>query len=194
MHRCIQYFSPAVAKNPYDIEDKPMEVDEEEGGEENNEGMTQDQPDNQAEDAGEEQKAEDETDGEQRDGDKDSETEERGEREGDEDEEEEKEKGDEKGREEDMTVPADEGQKPKVSSHFAINDFYSSNSDTFSSLRSIFVCIRMRSWMVRKMMPRWSLWRERSTRQTGRRPRRTFRATRRWSWQEPRPKETRPKR
>ncbi|GAA6099361.1 midasin isoform X1 [Tachysurus ichikawai] len=101
------------AKNPYDIEDKPMEVDEEEGGEENNEGMTQDQPDNQAEDAGEEQKAEDETDGEQRDGDKDSETEERGEREGDEDEEEEKEKGDEKGREEDMTVPADEGQKPK---------------------------------------------------------------------------------
>ncbi|TSL47560.1 Midasin [Bagarius yarrelli] len=98
-----------VAENPYDIEDKPMEVDEAEGEEQNGDEMTEDQQDN-----GAEEKAEDETGGEQTDGNKDSETEERDANEGDEQEgEEEKEKGDEEGRDEDKAVPADEGQKPK---------------------------------------------------------------------------------
>ncbi|XP_053499982.1 midasin [Ictalurus furcatus] len=96
------------AENPYDIADKPMEVDEGEEGEE----TMEDQKDSQGEEAGEEQNAEEETGGEQTDRDKDSETDERGEDEGEGDEEE-KEKGQEEGREEDKAVPADLGQKPK---------------------------------------------------------------------------------
>ncbi|KAB5517153.1 hypothetical protein PHYPO_G00186170 [Pangasianodon hypophthalmus] len=45
---------------------------------------------------------------------------------------------------------------------------------------------RMRSRMARRMMPKWSLLRERSTRQMGRPGRKTFKATQQWSWQEPR--------
>lgn len=96
------------AENPYDIADKPMEVDEGEEGEE----TMEDQKDSQGEEAGEEQNAEEETGGEQTDREKDSETDERGEDEGEGDEEE-KEKGQEEGREEDKAVPADLGQKPK---------------------------------------------------------------------------------
>ncbi|KAF4092103.1 hypothetical protein AMELA_G00017110 [Ameiurus melas] len=98
------------AENPYDIEDKPMEVDDGEG--EEGEEMMEDQKDSQGEEAGEEQNAEEETGGEQTDRDKDSETDERGEDEGEGDEEE-KEKGQEEGREEDKAIPADLGQKPK---------------------------------------------------------------------------------
>lgn len=187
------YFCPGVAENPYDIADKPMEVDEGEEGEE----TMEDQKDSQGEEAGEEQNAEEETGGEQTDREKDSETDERGEDEGEGDEEE-KEKGQEEGREEDKAVPADLGQKPKVCwskmpTKRILPCVYFPKHDFFHLL-----LIRTKSgtgWRRRRRrMPSWSLPRERSTRRTGRPARRTFRATQRPSWQEPRPKETRPKR
>ncbi|KAF5899322.1 midasin-like, partial [Clarias magur] len=103
------------AENPYDIEDKPMEVDEaegEEGGEgeeetEKGEEMMGDQQDAQGE---EEQDADEEMGREGIDEDKDDE---RGENEEGDGDEEEKENAHEEGREEDKAVPADQGEKPK---------------------------------------------------------------------------------
>uniref|UniRef100_A0AAR2K636 Midasin n=1 Tax=Pygocentrus nattereri TaxID=42514 RepID=A0AAR2K636_PYGNA len=102
------------SENPYDIEDKPMEVDEAEGeGEE--EGSPEVMEDQQDGEGGEdeEQKGEEDTGEEQTEVDEDSEKDERGGNEGEEDEDE-KEKGQEEGREEDKSIPADQGQKPKV--------------------------------------------------------------------------------
>uniref|UniRef100_A0AAR2K8H5 Midasin n=1 Tax=Pygocentrus nattereri TaxID=42514 RepID=A0AAR2K8H5_PYGNA len=101
------------SENPYDIEDKPMEVDEAEGeGEE--EGSPEVMEDQQDGEGGEdeEQKGEEDTGEEQTEVDEDSEKDERGGNEGEEDEDE-KEKGQEEGREEDKSIPADQGQKPK---------------------------------------------------------------------------------
>lgn len=190
----IQCFSHAAAENSYDIDDKPMEVDEAEAEaeEEKGEEMMEGQQDTQGEEAAEEQKTEE--GGEQTDGDKDSETDERGENEEDEGKEE-KEKGQTEGQEEDKAVPTDQGQKPKVCTRFVV---YLAKTCNFKSKHLIVFrvrLIRMRSRMVRrKTMPRRSLLRERSMQQMGRLVRRTFRATQQWSWQEPPPKETRPKR
>lgn len=186
-HFLIQCFSRAAAENSYDIDDKPMEVDEAE--EEKGEEMMEGQQDAQGEDAAEEQKTEEEVGGEQTDGDKDSETDERGE---EEEGKEEKEKGQADGQEEDRAVPTDQGQKPKVCTRFVV---YLAKMFHFKSIVFRVRFIRMRSRTVRrKATPRWSLLRERSMQQMGRRVRRTFRATQPWSWQEPHPKETRPKR
>ena len=77
----------ALAENPYDIEDKPMEVDEAEGeGEE--QGSTEMMEDQQDGERGEdeEQKGEEDAGEEQTEGEVDSETDERGGNEGEDDE------------------------------------------------------------------------------------------------------------
>ncbi|XP_051581140.1 midasin isoform X2 [Myxocyprinus asiaticus] len=104
-------------ENPFDIDDKPMEVDEntgeeKDGSEEGREDMTEEQQDGQMEEHGEEEKTEKEPGEKQED--QASETDEREENEGDENEnEEEKNKGQEEGQEEDKSIPADQGQRPK---------------------------------------------------------------------------------
>uniref|UniRef100_A0A3B1J791 Midasin n=1 Tax=Astyanax mexicanus TaxID=7994 RepID=A0A3B1J791_ASTMX len=102
-------------ENPYDIEDKPMEVDEEAGeGEEEGASEIEMEDKQNAEGEGEEdQKAEEQDGEEQTEGDKNSEADERGgsEEEGDEDE---KERGQEEGKDDDKAIPADQGQRPKA--------------------------------------------------------------------------------
>ncbi|KAG9282412.1 midasin isoform X2 [Astyanax mexicanus] len=101
-------------ENPYDIEDKPMEVDEEAGeGEEEGASEIEMEDKQNAEGEGEEdQKAEEQDGEEQTEGDKNSEADEGGgsEEEGDEDE---KERGQEEGKDDDKAIPADQGQRPK---------------------------------------------------------------------------------
>uniref|UniRef100_A0A8B9KTP9 Midasin n=1 Tax=Astyanax mexicanus TaxID=7994 RepID=A0A8B9KTP9_ASTMX len=102
-------------ENPYDIEDKPMEVDEEAGeGEEEGASEIEMEDKQNAEGEGEEdQKAEEQDGEEQTEGDKNSEADEGGgsEEEGDEDE---KERGQEEGKDDDKAIPADQGQRPKA--------------------------------------------------------------------------------
>ncbi|KAM9551495.1 midasin-like isoform 2-T2 [Salvelinus alpinus] len=97
-------------ENPFDIDEKPMELDEKEGAEKDEEGgaeeMAEDQTDKQGEEEGQEPKTEEEEGGggEQTEQDKEA---------AEEDDEEEKDEGREAGKEEDMAIPANEGQKPK---------------------------------------------------------------------------------
>lgn len=103
-------------ENPFDIDDKLMEVDEnmgeeKDGSDEPGEEMKDEQQDGQMEENGEEEKPDEEAGGEKSQ-DQDSETDERGENE-EEENEEEKNKGQEEGQEEDKSIPADQGQKPK---------------------------------------------------------------------------------
>ncbi|XP_035384712.1 midasin isoform X1 [Electrophorus electricus] len=101
-------------ENPYDIDDKPMEVDEAEGeGEEGEEedGGGETQGDQQGDQREEEMKAEKEV-GLEEEG-RDSKSDESGESEGGENEEAEEQRGEEHGRGEDEPIPADQGKKPK---------------------------------------------------------------------------------
>uniref|UniRef100_A0A674E136 Midasin n=1 Tax=Salmo trutta TaxID=8032 RepID=A0A674E136_SALTR len=99
-------------ENPFDIDAKPMELDEKEGAEKDEEGgaeeMAEDQTDKQGEEEGQEPEPKTEEEegggGEQTEEDKEA---------AEEDEEEEKDEGREAGKEEDMAIPANEGQKPK---------------------------------------------------------------------------------
>uniref|UniRef100_A0A674E141 Midasin n=1 Tax=Salmo trutta TaxID=8032 RepID=A0A674E141_SALTR len=94
-------------ENPFDIDEKPMELDEKEGAEKEGkeeggaEEMAEDQTDKQGEEEGQEPKTEEEEGGGEQ-------TEEEAE------DEEEKDKGQEAGNEEDVVIPTNEGQKPKV--------------------------------------------------------------------------------
>ncbi|XP_003200751.2 midasin [Danio rerio] len=107
----------ANEENPFDIDDKLMEVDEktgedkgepEEGGDE----MTDEQQqEGQEEEHGEEDNTEEKEEAEKSE-DQDPEMDERGENE-EEDDNKEKNKGQEEGREEDKSIPADQGQEPK---------------------------------------------------------------------------------
>ncbi|CAB1340438.1 unnamed protein product, partial [Coregonus sp. 'balchen'] len=99
-------------ENPLDIDEKPMELDEKEGAEEEGgaEEMAEDQTDKQGEEEGQEPKTEEEEGGG---GEKTEEDKEAAEEE-EEEEEVEKDEGREAGKEEDMAIPANEGQKPKV--------------------------------------------------------------------------------
>ncbi|KAK6297294.1 hypothetical protein J4Q44_G00318770 [Coregonus suidteri] len=98
-------------ENPLDIDEKPMELDEKEGAEEEGgaEEMAEDQTDKQGEEEGQEPKTEEEEGGG---GEKTEEDKEAAEEE-EEEEEVEKDEGREAGKEEDMAIPANEGQKPK---------------------------------------------------------------------------------
>eukprot|EP00063_Salmo_salar_P024834 XP_013999669.1 PREDICTED: midasin-like [Salmo salar] len=93
-------------ENPFDIDEKPMELDEKEGAEKEGkeeggaEEMAEDQTDKQGEEEGQEPKTEEEEGGGEQ-------TEEEAE------DEEEKDKGQEAGKEEDVVIPTNEGQKPK---------------------------------------------------------------------------------
>uniref|UniRef100_A0A674DWW2 Midasin n=1 Tax=Salmo trutta TaxID=8032 RepID=A0A674DWW2_SALTR len=93
-------------ENPFDIDEKPMELDEKEGAEKEGkeeggaEEMAEDQTDKQGEEEGQEPKTEEEEGGGEQ-------TEEEAE------DEEEKDKGQEAGNEEDVVIPTNEGQKPK---------------------------------------------------------------------------------
>ncbi|XP_042633620.1 midasin-like isoform X2 [Cyprinus carpio] len=103
-------------ENPFDIDDKLMEVDEnkegeKDGSEEGGDEMTDEQQEGQTEEHGEDNKSE-EKEGAEKFENQESETDERGENKEEEDEEEEKNKGQE-GREENKSIPADQGQKPK---------------------------------------------------------------------------------
>uniref|UniRef100_A0AAZ3S0A1 Midasin n=1 Tax=Oncorhynchus tshawytscha TaxID=74940 RepID=A0AAZ3S0A1_ONCTS len=95
-------------ENPFDIDEKPMELDEKEGAEKDEEGgaeeMAEDQTDKQGEEEGQEPKTEDEEGGggEQTEEDKEAA-----------EEDEEEDEGGDAGKEEDMAIPANEGQKPK---------------------------------------------------------------------------------
>ncbi|XP_057208356.1 midasin isoform X2 [Triplophysa rosa] len=102
--------------NPFDIDDKPMEVDEKtgeekDGSDEPGEEMKDEEQDGQTEEHGEEEQP-DEEEGGEKSQDQNSETDERGENE-EEENEEEKNKGQEEGRDEDRSIPADQGQEPK---------------------------------------------------------------------------------
>ncbi|XP_016311670.1 midasin-like [Sinocyclocheilus anshuiensis] len=104
-------------ENPFDIDDKLMEVDEnkegeKDGSEEGGDEMTDEQQEGQMEEHGEDDKSE-EKEGAEKSENQESETDERGENEEEEDKEEEKNKGQEEGREENKSIPADQGQKPK---------------------------------------------------------------------------------
>ncbi|XP_016427493.1 midasin-like [Sinocyclocheilus rhinocerous] len=104
-------------ENPFDIDDKLMEVDEnkeeeKDGSEEGGDEMTDEQQEGQIEEQGEEDKSE-EKEGAEKSENQESETDERGENEEEEKEEEEKNKGQEEGRDENKSIPADQGQKPK---------------------------------------------------------------------------------
>ncbi|KAF4099466.1 hypothetical protein G5714_019592 [Onychostoma macrolepis] len=105
-------------ENPFDIDDKLMEVDENKeeeknGSEEGGDEMTDEQQEGQIEEQGEDDKSE-EKEGEEKSENQESETDGRGENEEEEkEEEEEKNKGQEEGREENKSIPADQGQKPK---------------------------------------------------------------------------------
>ncbi|XP_029902559.1 midasin isoform X2 [Myripristis murdjan] len=105
-------------ENPFDIDEKPMTLDEKEDGqkdgeeeEEGAEGMEEDQPDQPGEENGQEPKTEEEEEegGERAEEDKESAEKEEGEGE----EEEDKDRGQEAGKEEDQAIPNDKGQKPK---------------------------------------------------------------------------------
>ncbi|XP_067273008.1 midasin [Pseudorasbora parva] len=103
-------------ENPFDIDDKLMEVDEntgeeKDGSEEGGDDMTNEQQEGQMEEQGEDDKSE-EKEGAEKSEDQESETDERGENEGEE-EKEEKNKGQEEGQDEDKSIPADQGQNPK---------------------------------------------------------------------------------
>uniref|UniRef100_A0AAQ6AJN3 Midasin n=1 Tax=Amphiprion ocellaris TaxID=80972 RepID=A0AAQ6AJN3_AMPOC len=102
-------------ENPFDIDDKPMDVDEKEDGqkdggdeEQGAEEMEENQPgeennqDPKTEEGGEEEEGGEKAEEDQESAEKDEAK-----------EEEEEEKGQEAGRNEDMTVPSDKGQKPK---------------------------------------------------------------------------------
>ncbi|KAK2883458.1 hypothetical protein Q8A67_017095 [Cirrhinus molitorella] len=104
-------------ENPFDIDDKLMEVDEnkeeeKDGSEEGGDEKTDEQQEGQMEEQGEEEKSE-EKEGAEKSENQDSETDEKGENEEAEEEQEEKNKGQEEGREENKSIPADQGQKPK---------------------------------------------------------------------------------
>ncbi|XP_071391101.1 midasin-like [Centroberyx affinis] len=105
-------------ENPFDIDEKPMALDEKEGGEkdgeeeEGAEGMEEDQPDQPGEENGQEPKTEEEEEeggGEKAEGDEESAEKD----EGEEEEEEKEDRGQEAGKEEDLVIPNDKGQKPK---------------------------------------------------------------------------------
>uniref|UniRef100_A0A671LK38 Midasin n=1 Tax=Sinocyclocheilus anshuiensis TaxID=1608454 RepID=A0A671LK38_9TELE len=104
-------------ENPFDIDDKLMEVDEnkeeeKDGSEEGGDEMTDEQQEGQIEEQGEEDKSE-EKEGAEKSENQESDTDERGENEEEEKEEEEKNKGQEEGQDENKSIPADQGQKPK---------------------------------------------------------------------------------
>uniref|UniRef100_A0A9R1SM52 Midasin n=2 Tax=Cyprinus carpio TaxID=7962 RepID=A0A9R1SM52_CYPCA len=103
-------------ENPFDIDDKLMEVDEnkeeeKDGSEEGGDEMTDEQQEGQIEEQGEENETE-EKEGAEKSENQESETDERGQNEEEEKEEEEKNKGQEEGRDENKSIPADQGQKP----------------------------------------------------------------------------------
>ncbi|XP_065113160.1 midasin [Paramisgurnus dabryanus] len=104
--------------NPFDIDDKLMEVDEKTGEEKDGsdeageEEVTDEQQDGQMEEHGEEEKPDEDVEGEKSQ-DIDPETDERGENDKEEEDEEEKNKEQEEGQEEDKSIPADQGQRPK---------------------------------------------------------------------------------
>lgn len=105
-------------ENPFDIDDKLMEVDEnkeeeKDGSEEGGDEMTDEQQEGQIEEQGEENETE-EKEGAEKSENQESETDERGQNEEEEKEEEEKNKGQEEGRDENKSIPADQGQKPNV--------------------------------------------------------------------------------
>lgn len=111
------HFTVVSEENPFDIDDKLMEVDEnpgeeQDGSEEGGDEMTDEQQEGQMEEHGEDEKSE-EKEGAEKSEDQEPETDERGENEGEEDKEE-KNEGQEEGQEEDKSIPADQGQKPKV--------------------------------------------------------------------------------
>ncbi|XP_043076462.1 midasin [Puntigrus tetrazona] len=105
-------------ENPFDIDDKLMEVDqnkeeEKDGSEEGGDEITDEQQEGQIEEQGEEDKSE-EKEGAEKSENQESETDERGENEDEEKkEEEETNKGQEEGRDENKSIPADQGQTPK---------------------------------------------------------------------------------
>jgi len=111
------HFTLVSEENPFDIDDKLMEVDENTGeekdrSEEGGDEMTDEQQEGQMEEHGEDDKSE-EKEGAEISEDQEPEMDERGENEGEEDKEE-KNQGQEEGREEEKSIPADQGQKPKV--------------------------------------------------------------------------------
>lgn len=155
-----------------------MEVDENTGeekdrSEEGGDEMTDEQQEGQMEEHAEDDKSE-EKEGAEKSEDQESETDERGENEGEEDKEE-KNKGQEEGREEDKSIPADQGQKPKVCCSKVNSRKCVEGKDVPNNFNLTFH--RRKRMGVRMMMHRWNLQRGRNIHQMDRQERRTFRVT-----------------
>ncbi|XP_073672706.1 midasin [Garra rufa] len=110
-------------ENPFDIDDKLMEVDEKkeeekDGSEEGGDEKADEQQEGQIDEQGEEDKSEEAEKSENQ----EPETDEKGENEEAEEEQEEKNQGQEEGREENKSIPADQGQKPKEEENEAEED------------------------------------------------------------------------
>lgn len=180
------WYFPSSEENPFDIDDKATALDEKEDGqkdgdegEEGAEEMEEDQMEQPGEENGQEPKTEEQEEeeggGEKAEGDEES-------ADKDEQEEEKEERGQEAGKDEDLTIPNDTGQKPKVC--------MSKNCVSVHCVMNLCVTVgtsnvnrRRRKEQVR-MRSSLSQLRGRSTTQTVRLERRTFRVTQQWSWQE----------
>lgn len=193
---------PSSEENPCDIDEKATAMDEREDGQKDEdevdeekgaEEMEQEQTDQPGEENVQEPKTEDNDGegGENAEADEESSVK-------DEEEEEKAERGQEAGKDEDLAIPNDKGEQPKVCRPTNYYTFFQHRS----CLHTKFYCVtiwtcnayRRRTKELVKMRSSQSLLRGRSTTQTVRLESRMFRVIQLWSWQGRRQRETKLKR